>query len=88
MNSLKKFDFCATGSLIPIFFFVLFKDHVSFLEIVYFLGSERWFFSLIPSFFFFFFSLAAKLIGPFPGCEFFKNVDFFGYHPLNFNFLY
>ena len=30
----------------------------------------------------FFFPLAAKLIGPFQGCEFFKKVDFFDVAPL------
>ena len=29
------------------------------------------------------FFLAAKLIGPFPGGQFFKNVDFFAEHPIN-----
>ena len=32
-----------------------------------------------------FFSLAAKLIGPQTGRQFFKNVDFLDLHPLNFN---
>ena len=35
----------------------------------------------------YFFFLAAKLIGPVQGCEFFKNVDFFDVTPLNENFL-
>ena len=30
----------------------------------------------------FFFSLAAKLIGPRTGCQFFTNVDFLDQHPL------
>ena len=33
-------------------------------------------------FFSVFFPLAAKLIGPKTGCQFFKNVDFFDNHPL------
>ena len=37
----------------------------------------------IEYFFSVFFPLAAKLIGPKPGCQFFKNVDFFDNHPLN-----
>ena len=34
------------------------------------------------------FSLAAKLIGPFPECEFFENVDFLREGPLNLELLY
>ena len=32
---------------------------------------------------FFFFPLAAKLIGLQTGCQFFKNIDFFWHHRLN-----
>ena len=39
-------------------------------------------FDLVISFFFFFFPLAAKLIGPRTGRQFFKNVDFLDLHPL------
>ena len=40
--------------------------------------------SSICGYYFFsvFFPLAAKLIGPKRGCQFFKNVDFFDNHPL------
>ena len=37
----------------------------------------------IDYFFSLFFPLAAKLIGPKTGCQFQKNVDFFGNGPLN-----
>ena len=37
---------------------------------------------LVISFFFFFFPLAAKLIGPRTGRQFFKNVDVLDLHPL------
>ena len=38
---------------------------------------------LLELFFFFFFPLAAKLIGPKTGCQFFKNCWFFPVYPLN-----
>ena len=38
---------------------------------------------LVILFYLFIFSLAAKLIGPRTGCQFFKNVDFLDQHPLN-----
>ena len=37
---------------------------------------------LVILFYCLFFSLAAKLIGPRTGCQFFKNVDFLDQHPL------
>ena len=60
-----------------------------FLEIVFVGLSEVLFvFNLLVFFFSLSLSLlAAKLIGSFPGCEFFKNADFFGTHLLNENFL-
>ena len=61
-----------------------FKDWCSNLEIV-FVGLFQVFVCLK---FLDFFFLAAKLIGPFPGCQFFKDVDFFDYGSLNKNFLH
>ena len=62
------------------------RGGLSFLEII-FVGQCEAFVCLefVEIFFFFFFSLAAKHIGPQMECQFFKNVDFFDTLPLNNN---
>ena len=79
---MKALIFSTTGVLLKISYF---KEMVFIFEMV-FVGLCEVFVCLEFSAFFFF-SLAAKLIGPFPECEFFKNVDFFPVHPLNENLL-
>ena len=55
-----------------------------FLEIVFCTWPEGF---LVVIFRLFFFHLAAKLIGPLFGCEFFKNVDFSAHGSLKFDLL-